>query len=65
MKRIGANPLAIRDRRDGRIEAERRDCPQHLHRNRSVDAHIPKGDTIAAPRVIGVGVIAHIPGDAA
>lgn len=64
-KRIGANSFAIRDCRDGSFQAERRDCPQHLRRNRGVDAHVPERDADAPPPVIDVGVIAHIPGDAA
>ena len=63
-KGIGADPLAIGDRRYSRIKAQRRDRPQHLRRNRRVDAHVSKGDTIAAPRMINVGVIAHVSGNA-
>ena len=64
-KRIRAGSLAIRDRRDGGFQAERRDRPQHLRRDRGVDAHVAERDADAAPPVIDVGVIAHVAGDAA
>ena len=63
-KHLRAGPLAICDCFDSCPDTERCNHPQNLRRDRGIDAHVAKRDTIGAPPVLVAGVIAHISSDA-